>query len=88
MKRETISNVVVFCLLVHRNIGTDLRWLLAIVVSVSIVYCLTHIRLYFRTPTEPILGVIVAVLTVEVLRSWTCGGSGHQNRASLVKGLG
>lgn len=63
--------VIVMCLLLHRKIKRDLAWLLAIVLSFSLVYCLTHVQVRFRAPVEPIMAVIVAALLVETIqRLW------------------
>ncbi len=57
--------VVLFVLLIDHGLGRDLPWLLAIVASFSIVYCLTHIQVRFRAPTEPLMAIIVGLLTVQ-----------------------
>lgn len=41
---------------------TDVRWLLAIAIVFSIIYCLTHVQLRYRAPSEPILALALALL--------------------------
>lgn len=38
------------------------RWLLAAVISFCVVYCFTHVQVRFRAPSEPMMGVLIAVL--------------------------
>jgi hypothetical protein len=38
------------------------RWLLGIVVAFSLVYCLTHVEIRYRTPCEPVLALVVGIL--------------------------
>lgn len=37
-------------------------WLLAIIASFSLVYCLTHVQVRFRAPMEPVVAVLLAVV--------------------------
>jgi len=78
--------LIVLCLLTRRRTGTDLRFLLAIVVSFSIIYCLTHVEAKYRVPTEPSIAIIAAALAIDVLRSWTRGPSGMDNSSRLTRG--
>ena len=55
--------------LVFRRWSRDPAWLAAIVVSFSIVYCLTHIQIRYRAPSEPILAIVLALLTTGVARA-------------------
>ncbi len=57
--------VVLLALLIDRRRGRDLPWLLAFVASFSVVYCLTHVQVRFRAPTEPLMAIIVGLLTVQ-----------------------
>ena len=56
-------------ILSRRRIGADLRWLLAVVVVFSIVYCLTHVMVRFRAPVEPIMAVLVAASVMDFVRT-------------------
>ena len=42
-----------------RQLYSDLRWLLAIIASFSVVYCLTHVQIRFRAPTEPLVAIVL-----------------------------
>jgi len=53
---------VLVLLVLRRPPASDVWWLLAIVFSFSVVYCLTHIFVRFRAPTEPLVAVVIAVL--------------------------
>lgn len=63
----TEVGVIAVCLLVPGKLDADLRWLLAIVILFSLVYCLTHVQVRFRAPTEPIIAILVAVLPARTL---------------------
>ncbi|MHC4697632.1 MAG: ArnT family glycosyltransferase [Planctomycetota bacterium] len=60
--------LLALCLGVNRKMSVDLRWLLATVISLSIVYCLTHVQIRFRAPGEPLTAIIVAVLATDTYR--------------------
>ncbi len=60
---------VLLLLALRRPSGSDVWWLLAIVVSFSAVYCLTHIAVRFRAPTELLVAVVIAVLASGWLRA-------------------
>lgn len=62
--------VIAVCLLLRRTISPDLRWLLAIVLLFSFVYCVTHVQLRFRAPTEPIMAVLAVVSVTEMVGAW------------------
>lgn len=56
--------IVVLALLIHRVPGRDVPWLLAIMICFSAVYCLTHVKVRFRAPTEPLMAILVGVLAL------------------------
>ncbi len=60
--------VLVACMAVCRSMSIDLRWLLATVVSLSIVYCVTHVQIRFRAPGEPIMAILIALLSIDAYR--------------------
>ncbi len=55
--------VVVGGLLLRRRLWRQVGWLLAVVVSFSVVYCITHVELRFRAPTEPLVALILGAMT-------------------------
>lgn len=57
--------LLVVCLGVGGRTNADLRWLLAVIVSFSLVYCLTHVQLRFRAPIEPIVAVLLAAAAAQ-----------------------
>jgi predicted anti-sigma-YlaC factor YlaD len=59
--------VVVLCLALRPRIGADLVWLLAVLVSFSLVYCVTHVQVRFRAPAEPVVAVVVSWLVAATL---------------------
>lgn len=66
--------IVVIAILIHRGSGHDLPWLLAIVICFSVVYCLTHVQVRFRAPTEPVMAILVGVLAMQAFAGRTgCG---------------
>lgn len=67
--------LIVVCLVILRRLDRDLAWLLAIVLTFSFVYCLTHVQVRYRVPTEPIMACLVAVLVTRVCRVWTARGA-------------
>lgn len=56
--------------LLRPNIIRDVWWLLAMVLSFSLVYCITHVQVRFRAPVEPIMAMIVAVLLTDAYHAW------------------
>jgi len=62
--------VIVACALTHRKMRSDVVWLLAIIVVFSLVYCLTHVQIRFRSPTEPIIAIVLAVTITECCGAW------------------
>jgi hypothetical protein len=56
-------------LLFLRKISTESRWLLAVVISVSVVYCITHVEIRYRTPFEPVVAIVIGALIGEAWRS-------------------
>lgn len=62
---ETI--LIVFCLAISRRAsGRHVGFMLAIVLSTCIVYCLTHVQVRFRAPFEPVMAVLLALLTTQI----------------------
>ena len=76
--------LVVFALLIHRGSGRDLPWLLAIVICFSVVYCLTHVQVRFRAPTEPMMAILVGVLAIRAFAGVT-GQTRPSRRTGTVK---
>ncbi|UCE59433.1 MAG: hypothetical protein JSU63_18565 [Phycisphaerales bacterium] len=58
MSAEVLLSVLCVCAV--RRMHADVRWLAAIVLVFCIVYCLTHVQVRFRAPTEPLIAVILA----------------------------
>ncbi len=67
--------IIVLCLVILRRLDHDLGWLLAIVLAFSLVYCVTHVQIRFRVPTEPIMAGLVAILLTRTCRSWAVRGA-------------
>ncbi len=65
--------VIVVSLAVRGPVRAEMRWLLATVLSFSIVFCLTHVQVRFRAPIEPIMAVLVAVLASGAYAGWREG---------------
>ena len=63
--------VVLLVLLVDHRLGRDLPWLFAVVAAFSVVYCLTHVQVRFRAPTEPLMAILVGVLAVQAFATVT-----------------
>lgn len=63
--------VILVCLLAYRRVGRDVPWLLAMVVTFSIVYCLTHVQIRFRSPMEPVVAVVLASIVTGYYQAWT-----------------
>ncbi|MBI4717993.1 MAG: hypothetical protein HY763_09335 [Planctomycetes bacterium] len=65
-----IAELVVFlaCLLFVPRPTTDLWWLLAIMLSFSLIYSATHVMVRFRAPIDPVLAVGVATVVVGAAR--------------------
>jgi len=51
----------------RRTVGPDARWLIALLLCFSATYCITHVMVRFRTPSEPALAVLAAVLIARAL---------------------
>ncbi len=64
MSLETLAMVI--GLLYVRYVGADLWWLVATILVFSIVYTLTHVQLRYRAPTEPLIAIVLAVVTTRV----------------------
>lgn len=62
------------CLMVQSRIGSHVRWLIAMMVMFSLVYCATHIQIRYRAPSEPIMAVILGILLSD---SWLKFTSKH-----------
>jgi len=43
----------------------DARWLFGVVVVFSLVYCVTHVQVRYRVPTEPVVAILLALLLVQ-----------------------
>lgn len=56
-------------LVFFRRIAVEPRWLLAVVISFSLVYCVTHVEVRYRTPCEPVVAVLAGMLISGVWRS-------------------
>ena len=54
--------IVAACAWLRRGVCADVVWLLVIVFSFSLVYCVTHVELRYRAATEPVIAIIVASL--------------------------
>jgi len=63
------SAAILVLLVLPQPRGRDVWWLLFIVVSFSAVYCLTHVFVRFRAPTEPLVAVLIGVLSSGRLRA-------------------
>ncbi len=61
---------VMACLLFGPRVGGDTRWLLGILLAFSLVYCITHVQLRYRTPVETLFAVVAAILLTETGRTW------------------
>jgi len=53
--------LIAVCLGLRGRVDRDVLWLGAILLSFSIVYCLTHVELRYRAPTEALMAVVVSV---------------------------
>ena len=56
------------------------------VLSFSVVYCLTHVLVRFRAPTEPIMAIVVAVLLADVYVAWRAGWTNREDTDSVHAG--
>ncbi len=61
---------VMACVFFGPKVGRDTRWLLGMLIAFSFVYCITHVQVRYRTPAEPILAVVAAILLTETARAW------------------
>ncbi len=71
--------VILIYLVGRRRAGPDLLWLLAIIVAFSVVYCLTHVQLRFRSPIEPLIAVVLGVMLTDVHCTWARWRRGRAN---------
>ena len=78
------SFVVVLGLFINRGLGRDLSWLFAVVICFSVVYCLTHVQVRFRAPTEPLMAILVGVLAMRAFTRMT-GRTRPSVRSGTVK---
>jgi hypothetical protein len=64
-----LAEVIVLALgmLIVRQVRSDAWWLLAIIVSFSIVYCLTHVEIRYRAPSEPLMAILLGILVARLL---------------------
>ena len=46
----------------RRRIPSDVLWLLALAGTFSVLYCLTHVQLRYRAPTEPMMAIALGLL--------------------------
>lgn len=53
---------LVILLLIRHAEGRDVRWLLAVATAFCLIYCLTHVQIRFRAPSEPLIAVAVGFL--------------------------
>ena len=60
--------LVAIGLLIVRRPGPEIWWLLGIVFTFSIIYCLTHVQIRYRAPAEPLMAVVVATV---VSQAWS-----------------
>lgn len=61
---ETLSMII--GLLYLRHFGAHLWWLVATILVFSIVYTLTHVQLRYRAPMEPMIAIVLAVVSVRI----------------------
>ncbi|RME41867.1 MAG: hypothetical protein D6788_00285 [Planctomycetota bacterium] len=68
----SVLMLIVLLIVRRRRPVAGTGWLVMVLLVFSIVYCITHVQIRYRAPTEPILMVLLAVLafpaTVERLR--------------------
>jgi hypothetical protein len=62
---ETLCAVL--CVLMLSRATRDILWLAAIVISFSLVYCLTHVEVRFRAPCEPVMAILTGTMLVRML---------------------
>ena len=68
----TAELLIFFVVLMLRpSLGSDLKWLLCMMLVFSCVYCFTHIQIRYRAPTEPIMAVMLGILLSDVWRKFT-----------------
>jgi hypothetical protein len=77
--------VIIACLLVRPGLVRDAGWLLAIIISFSPVYCLTHVQVRFRAPTEPVTAVLLAFLLAGVFKRWMHRRDEHPDERGAVE---
>jgi len=53
--------VLILALILRRRIPVELKWIIAIVLVTSLVYCLTYVETRYRAPYEPLMVMIVAM---------------------------
>jgi len=49
-------------LLIRRADGGEVRWLLAAAIAFCLIYCLTHVQIRYRAPSEPLIAVALGLL--------------------------
>jgi hypothetical protein len=76
------SLAVAASVMLGRRLSVDIRWLMAIAISFSLVYCLTHVELRYRAPIEPVIAIIVGAFLASL--SWRRAGSRAADTAQHV----
>ena len=66
---------------VGRGTKLDYRWLLAIVIGFSFVYCLTHVEVRYRAPSEPVVAILVGATIAGLARSRRQAAELHRSTA-------
>jgi len=54
--------VVVVGSFLWRRWTVEAKWLAACAISFSVIYCLTHVEVRYRTPSEPIIAILVGLM--------------------------
>ena len=63
---ETLCAVL--CVLILSRANRDVLWLAAIMISFSLVYCLTHMEVRFRVPSEPVMAILAGAFLARTVR--------------------
>jgi hypothetical protein len=57
--------LILFTLFVWRgHRDATVRWLLGTAVAFSVTYCLTHVQLRYRAPSEPVVAIAMSLMFV------------------------
>ena len=54
-------------LVLVRHVDPNVWWMLGIVVVFSLIYCVTHVEIRFRAPTEPIMAILLSILATAAI---------------------